>query len=407
MSLENFDAIEEGLHDPKKENRSGRVSNDDVKSDATRSRRPGLFVWLLAVGSCLLLAGSIYQFVWRDVRQHFEPSQVAARQQQRERADYRQGYRQQVDRMVALAIERVQTLGGQCQKREWKEEFYEIDLSHSQGTDADLALLLPFQLLAEDNRLNDPDRFFGLTLNSKTTNDSLAYVGDLTNIVTLKVSGSGVTDAGLFYLNRLDQLRVLDLSGTQVSDDSIDLLARWKELNRLDVSDTGITVAGIAGFLQENLRVTVVFSGGSARWRSVRLDENADQAVLRKIIDTGYFRSFDAVPHGFSDADLELVASQREVKRLDLSGSAVTDAGLRHLNGLASLESLSLTDTMITDEGLQYLLGMRSLRRLLLQGTRVSFAAAAQWQQKMPTVTIYHADGPLKAVEASEDKFSG
>lgn len=385
------------------------MSSNDVESDATRARRPGVFIWLLAVGSCLLLAGSIYQYVWPNVQQHFEPLQVAARRQQRERANYCRGYRQQVDRMLALATERVRALGGRCYKQQGKfdREFYHIDLSHWQGTDADLKFLLPFRLLAEDNRLNDPDRFFKLTLNSKTTDDSLAFVGDLTNLLTLKVAGSAVTDAGLSSLSRLDQLLVLDLSGTQVSDDSIDLLARWKRLNRLDVSNTEMTVAGIARFLRETPRVTVVFTGGSASWRSVSLDENADQAALRKIIDTGYFQSFDAVPHRFNDADLELVASQREVKRLDLSGSAVTDAGLRHLNGLASLESLTLTDSRITDLGLQHLLGIRSLRRLLLQGTQVSFAAAAEWQKQMPAVTIYHADGLLKAIEPSEDKLPG
>ena len=72
--------------------------------------------------------------------------------------------------MVALAIERVQTLGGQCQKQEKKKEFYEIDLSHWQGTDADLALLLPFRLLAEDNQTTGTPSF---ALSNPTSPDVL------------------------------------------------------------------------------------------------------------------------------------------------------------------------------------------------------------------------------------------
>lgn len=349
--------------------------------------------------------------------------------------------------MVALAVQRVQTLGGQCDKQIWEydEEYYEIDLSHWQGTDADLALLLPFRLFVEDNRLNDPDRFFELTLNSKTTDDSLAYVGELTNLGSLKVAGTAVTDAGLQHLTRLDQLWALSLSGTQVSDDSIDLLAQWESLNRLDVSNARITVEGIVRLLQQNLHVTVVFAGGSAGWRSVQFDENVDQAVLREIIDTGYFLDIAAVPPWFSNADLELVSRQRDVRRLALSGSAVTDAGLKYLNGLACLETLRLSDTaitgagfqdvdglenlthldlvstkvsdaelvhlnrtpnlkelaltgtMVTDEGLQHLSNKRSLRELFLHDTRVSFAAAKEWQKTMPAVTIYHSEGLLKA----------
>lgn len=425
------------------------MGSDDVGSAVVRSRRPGVIVWLLFVASCVLLAGSLYRYAWPGIQRYYEPSRIAARAEERERENYCQGYRRQVSSMVALAVERVQTLGGRCDKQSGKydEEFYEIDLSQWQGTDADLALLLPFRLFVEDNRLNDPDRFFELTLNSKSTDDSLAYVGELTNLLTLNLAGTAVSDAGLPRLDRLDQVRSLNLSGTQISDNSVDQLARWEDLNLLDVSNTRITAAGIARLLQQNPHVTVVFSGGSAGRRSVRFDENADRAVLREIIDTDYFQSYDAVPHEFGDADLELLASQCEVKHLTLRGSAVTDAGLRHLNGLAYLKSLCLSDTAITgagfrdvegleslaylrlastnvgdaelahlkrmpnlkdltltgtkvtDEGLQHLSGISSLRKLGLHGTRVSFAAAKEWQKTMPAVTIYLEGGVLKATE--------
>lgn len=61
------------------------MGSDDVGAAVVRSRRPGVFVWLLFVGSCLLLAGSFYRYVWPGVHRYYEPSQVAARQEQSER----------------------------------------------------------------------------------------------------------------------------------------------------------------------------------------------------------------------------------------------------------------------------------------------------------------------------------
>ena len=47
--------------------------------------------------------------------------------------------------------------------------------------------------------------------------------------------------------------------------------------------------------------------------------------------------------------------------RLDLAGTAVSDAGLEHLRGLTQLRSLNLAGTSVSDTGMEKLKGLTRL----------------------------------------------
>ena len=107
---------------------------------------------------------------------------------------------------------------------------------------------------------------------------------------------------------------------------------------------------------------------------------------------------------GFGDAQLEqLLPLNENVRHLDLSGTSVTDDGMRHvamftrlsklqmsrtsvgdaglarLGSLSELEYLNLYGTAITDAGLGTLSALPKLTRLYLWQTAVSTNAAAEW----------------------------
>ena len=75
---------------------------------------------------------------------------------------------------------------------------------------------------------------------------------------------------------------------------------------------------------------------------------------------------------------------------MNLSGSDATDADLKKkLAGLKSLESLLLSGTQITDAGLKELAGLKSLSTLWLNSTQITDAGLKELQQALPECSIY------------------
>ena len=77
-----------------------------------------------------------------------------------------------------------------------------------------------------------------------------------------------------------------------------------------------------------------------------------------------------------------------KVIQVDLSGTRVSDDGLKHLKGLTDLGSLYLNNTQVTDAGLEHLKGMTHLRSLSLRGTKVTDEGIQELQQALPNCRI-------------------
>ncbi len=77
------------------------------------------------------------------------------------------------------------------------------------------------------------------------------------------------------------------------------------------------------------------------------------------------------------------------LKSLGLSGTKVTDAGLKELAGLKKLESLGLNGaTQVTDAGLKELAGMKKLQFLEVSGTQATDAGVKWLRQRLPNCEI-------------------
>src|SRR5690606_29094078 len=80
----------------------------------------------------------------------------------------------------------------------------------------------------------------------------------------------------------------------------------------------------------------------------------------------------------FGDADLAAFAPlAARLVRVDLTGTAVTDASATHLASLTSLRSLGLAGTQITDKTITALGGLEKLETLAVYGTGVTPDALA------------------------------
>ena len=91
-----------------------------------------------------------------------------------------------------------------------------------------------------------------------------------------------------------------------------------------------------------------------------------------------------------TDAGLRHLEGLSKLQKVSLNDTKVTDAGLEHLKGLTSLETLDLANTRVTDAGLEHLKRLTKLQSLNLVNTRVTDAGVKKLQQELQHCKIEH-----------------
>ncbi len=76
------------------------------------------------------------------------------------------------------------------------------------------------------------------------------------------------------------------------------------------------------------------------------------------------------------------------IRRLDLNGTRVTDAGIVPLRGLTKLQWLWLSDTAVSDAGLAHLKGLPRRELLVLRNAPVTDDGVAELQRALPALKI-------------------
>ena len=76
---------------------------------------------------------------------------------------------------------------------------------------------------------------------------------------------------------------------------------------------------------------------------------------------------------------------------VSLRGTAVTDTGLKHLEGMTDVIGLDLGAIGVTDTGLEHLKGLARLEELNLIGSQVTDEGVEKLQQALPNCKIIHS----------------
>jgi hypothetical protein len=129
----------------------------------------------------------------------------------------------------------------------------------------------------------------------------------------------------------------------------------------------------------------------------------------------------------FDDSGLERISSLPALQHLDVRGTRITDAGLKHVKKLTNLRTLLLDDTQISGSGLEHLgtlpqlevlslertrvndfqlvnlEWMTSLRELWLCESNVTESGASDAKRTLPFVEVHFAAGDSR--EASKDRI--
>ncbi len=96
---------------------------------------------------------------------------------------------------------------------------------------------------------------------------------------------------------------------------------------------------------------------------------------------------------GFKDDWLKPLAALPHLTGLGISGTSITDEGLRQVKRLRALHTLTLAETGVTDEGLAELMGLKSLRTLDVRGTGVTAAGVTVLRRFLPELEV--SFGPM------------
>jgi hypothetical protein len=172
---------------------------------------------------------------------------------------------------------------------------------------------------------------------SDITDASLAAIGRLSKLTTVRLSGPKVTDAGMAHVSNLRDLEVLILGRVAITDEGLRHIRNLKKLRILNVDSDRITDAGVAHIA----RLT-----------------NLEHLLINS--------------SAITDAGVAYIAELTKLQSLDLSRGQITGTGLVHLKGLTTLYDLDLEKTGINDADLEKIGPNQSIASLNLKGTRVT-----------------------------------
>ena len=177
---------------------------------------------------------------------------------------------------------------------------------------------------------------------------------DLDSLRQLSIEDASIAADVAEAIGNVAGLRTLSLAGSEFDNTSLSVLDRLSELHTLDLSRTQ-TAAG----LLRSLRLTSI--------RTLKLNDCS----------------------WVNDGLLRHLQTYSTLQTLEVSGTQITDEGIRLLLKLPNLCWLDLHDCeSVGTESLSMLSGVSSLRGLIMSGHSLSVEAAFRFQELRPATTL-------------------
>jgi internalin A len=222
-----------------------------------------------------------------------------------------------------------------------------LSLSDTALTDEELKHLTSLKALTELDLNNDPVTDAGIkelaalplrSLHLEGTRVSGAGFRDFTSLRSLALSRSAMTDDGLKDLAGNKELDTLDLRGTRVTDEGMKHVAALP-VRRLDLHGTKVTAKGLKALAAIKSLSKLTLSN----------DQMTDEA-LRTLFEGDMLHKYYRAQ---GDPPGRPAGNTREITRLFLVDTPVTDASLKTIAALNSLRLVNLRGTNVTDEGVE------------------------------------------------------
>lgn len=196
-------------------------------------------------------------------------------------------------------------------------------------------------------------QYLGLAGNRRISLTSLLKLKGLSHLRVLDLNSSSVTDAGLAIVKHFPELRVLNLGYTNVTGAGLESLAGLSHLKSLDLRQCEVQGAALKPL--RSCRSLI----------HLRLDpRDLTDSTLGSLREMELLTALntDWTSDEFSlNDDRPLPDRTVGLRRLDLGGSKVTDAGLAELRDLNELEVVGLRGLKLNGTGLKELVGLKRL----------------------------------------------
>lgn len=195
-------------------------------------------------------------------------------------------------------------------------------------------------------------------------------------LTSLNLSGTEINDASLHNIALLADLYSLHLNGTKITDACMPALKNCPRLGSVSLPNTEITTAGAKQLLalptvgDLNLSKTKV---------SDEFLAHVNSSSVHRLLLSGT---------GISDQGVKSLKGNHRISDLDLRGTQVTSACLDDLATFRNLQYLNLSSTKVDDEGLKKLAPLKKLHGLNLSDTSVSDAGVDALIALAPTGTL-------------------
>ncbi len=236
---------------------------------------------------------------------------------------------------------------------------------------------------------------------SSVSDDGLVYVGKLKGLKSLFLSGSQVQGEGLKHLQQLPALEFLSMKSLPLRAGTLEAIHDITTMKRLGLDYTPINDEGLQHIAAMTRLETLWLN--YTKVTDQGLKHLKDMQSLSKLILTACnvngpgiasleelqglrYLSVQFAP--VDDTAMPYFGKLTQIETLGLDDTKVTDKGLESLSGLTTLHTLWLTNTAITDEGLLKLTKLTGLRKLYVRGSKVTAKGAAEFKRRAPQCVV-------------------
>jgi hypothetical protein len=218
-------------------------------------------------------------------------------------------------------------------------------------------------------------------LGSGTQSAEWVGLAAATQIESLNLENTAINDASLAGVGALVNLKSLNLSKTHVTDVGFQHLVKLSKLESFSCADTPITGVGFEAFTKK-------YAGAPLREINVN-NTHFGAGGFPHIDGISTLETLVAGSAGVTDLAVQEIHRAKSLKSLRLGNNGLSDKGLSFLPNLDLIEDLDVgSNQLVSDFLLDKLKRQKNLKTLRVEGTSCTLAGVQEFKKLLPTCAV-------------------